>query len=73
AIQPGNEQCAAVGQRVVDNGGAQSFRAAAHCQPGAARVLGLDREEPLDDRLGATASSSGEQLGPKPGRDDVSR
>ena len=37
----------------VDVGGAEALGARAHREPGAARVLALDREQALDDSLGS--------------------
>ena len=69
AVQPGDQQRAVLRQRPVHVGRGQPGRAHPDGQPGAARVLGLDGQQPPGHRLGAARGLPGQQLRREPLRD----
>ena len=70
AIQPADHQGAVHRERVIDVRGGQSLAAHADGQPGAARILTLDGQQPLGDLLGPARGRPGQQLSGGPfGRD----
>jgi hypothetical protein len=71
AIQPGDDERSRLGERMVDGGSRETTRTGPDREPGAARVLRLHGEDPLDDRFGCLRFRTGEQLGRDPARDDV--
>ena len=50
AVEPGDQQGAVLAQGAVDVGGGQALGSSPNREPGATRVLALDREQALGDR-----------------------
>ena len=70
AVEPAHHKLP-VGQGPIDVRGSQAARTRSDAQPRSDQVLGLHRQEALDDVDGPTGRRTGEQLGTEPLCQDV--
>ena len=68
AVQPRDQERPLVGERAVDVRGREALCPRPHRQPRPARILPLDREQPLGNRHRVARGLAGEQLRREPGR-----